>query len=136
MVEKTLAIIKPDAVQAGSTEDIINLIEKNNFLILGIQQLQLTKKQAEEFYAIHEEKPFFNELVSFMTSGPIVVLALEKDRAIADWRKLMGDTDPVKAEERTIRKLYGTDIGNNAAHGSDSAKTAKGEIKFFFPQLS
>lgn len=135
MVEKTFAIIKPDAVAAHHTGKIIDLVEQNGFKILRLQKMLLSKKQAEAFYAIHKERSFFNELVTFMSSGPVVVMALEKENAIAAWRKLMGDTNPAKAEVGTIRKLFGTSIGENATHGSDAAETAAVELKFFFPEL-
>lgn len=135
MLEKTFAIIKPDATAAKYTGDIIKLIELNGFNILSMQKLQLTKEQAETFYDIHKERPFFGELVDYMVSGPVTILALEKENAISHWRDLMGATDPKKATVGTIRKMFGTSIGNNATHGSDSPETAKKELSFFFPSL-
>ncbi|MBD3231321.1 nucleoside-diphosphate kinase [Candidatus Dependentiae bacterium] len=135
MVEATLAIIKPDAIKAKNAGKIIDRIEKEGFEIIAIKKLHLTKNQAEAFYAIHKGKPFFNELVEFMTSGPIIVMALKKENAIKEWRDLMGATNPAEAAENTIRKLYGTNKGINATHGSDAPETAKVEIDFFFPDL-
>ena len=127
----TLAIIKPDAVTAGNSGKIIDKIEQSGFKIIAMKKTELTKEKAEEFYAIHKGKPFFDELISFMISGPIVVLVLEKENAIEEWRKLMG-----KAEiEGTLRNLFGTSVTKNAVHGSDSPETAKTEIKQFFPEL-
>jgi nucleoside-diphosphate kinase len=131
----TLAIIKPDAVAAKNTGKIIDLIEHNGFEILGLGKIHLIKEQAEAFYAVHAQRGFFPELVEFMTSGPIVVLALEKENAVADWRKLMGETDPAKAAAGTVRKLFGKSIGENATHGSDSVENAVDEIEFFFPYM-
>lgn len=136
MIEKTLAIIKPDAINAKNSGKIIDRIERENFKILAIKKINLTKEQAEKFYAIHKGKDFFDNLVKFMISGPIIVLALEKENAIAQWRKLMGATNSEKAEKDTLRKLYGTSIDMNATHGSDSQETAKVEIKFFFPDIT
>jgi nucleoside-diphosphate kinase len=135
MVEKTLAIIKPDGVAAGNADKIINLIKQKGFKVLEQKKTTLSRKQAEDFYAVHKSRPFFGELVAFMSSGPVVVMALEKENAIEDWRKLMGDTNPEKAGAGTIRKLFGANIGNNAVHGSDSPATAAAEVKFFFPSL-
>lgn len=134
-MERTLAIIKPDAVKAKQVGNIIDIIENNDFSIVDIKKLKLDKKQAEQFYAVHKGKSFFNELVDFMVSGPIVVLALEKANAIKAWRELMGDTNPANAAPGTIRNLYGTTIGANAVHGSDSPETAQQELSFFFPEL-
>jgi len=100
-----------------------------------MKKLHMTKEKAEQFYDVHKEKPFFQELVDFISSGPVIVMALEKENAIADWRKLMGATNPEQAEEGTIRKLYGTNIGVNAVHGSDAPETAKIELGLFFPDL-
>lgn len=135
-MEKTLAIIKPDAVAAKHTGKIIDKIEQAGFAIVGMKKLHMSKEQAEAFYAVHKERGFFGELVEFMCSGPVVVMALEKANAVQAWRDLMGATDPAKADAGTIRKLFGTNIGNNASHGSDSADNAKVEVKFFFPELS
>lgn len=134
-VERTLAIIKPDTVVAGHADSIIDIIKQNNFNIVRMEKITLTREKAEGFYAVHKGKPFFDELVSMMTSGPIVVMALEKENAIKAWRELMGNTNPEKAAPGTIRKLYGTSIGSNATHGSDAPETAATELKFFFPDL-
>lgn len=135
MIEKTFAIIKPDAVKAGNTGKIIARIEQEGFNILGMKKMHVSKSQAAEFYAIHKTKPFFAELVEFMTSGPVVVMALEKENAIKAWRDLMGATNPEKSEPNTLRKLYGTNVGSNATHGSDAHETAKTELALFFPEL-
>ena len=134
MIEQTLALIKPDAVAAGNTGEIIKMIEENGFTIDRMEKGILKKEHAENFYDIHKEKPFFGELVEFITSGPLVVLALRKENAVEEWRKLMGATDSTKAEEGTIRKKFGTDIGKNAVHGSDSLENAKRELMLFFGQ--
>ena len=134
-LQKTFAIIKPDAVNAKYSGQIIDLIEKNGFKIVHMQKLQFTKKQAEQFYDIHKERPFFKELVDFIISDASIIMVLEKENAIADWRKLMGATDPLKADVGTIRKMFGKNIGNNATHGSDAEETAKREIGQFFPEL-
>jgi nucleoside-diphosphate kinase len=135
-MERTLAIIKPDAVRAKNAGKIIDRIEAEGFTIVGMKKINLSTKQAEDFYAVHNGKPFYAELVEFMTSGPVVVMALEKSNAIQAWRDLMGSTDPVKAAPNTLRKLYGTNVGVNATHGSDAVQTAAVEIKFFFPELA
>ena len=135
-MERTLAIIKPDAVRAKNAGKIIDRIEAEGFNIVGMKKLNLSTQQAEDFYAVHQGKPFYAELVEFMTSGPVVAMALEKDSAIQAWRDLMGSTDPVKAAPNTLRKLYGTNVGVNATHGSDAVQTAAVEIKFFFPELA
>lgn len=135
-IEKTLAIIKPDAVKAKNTGKIIDRIEQEGFNIVSMQKITLTKDQAEQFYEAHKERAFFNELVKFMASGPVVVMVLEKDNAIKAWRDLMGSsTDPKQAAEGTIRNLYGTDVSKNAVHGSDGEDSAKKEVLFFFPEL-
>jgi nucleoside-diphosphate kinase len=134
-VERTFAIIKPDAVAAGNSGKIIDRIEQDGFKVISMKKIQLTKDQAEEFYAVHKEKPFFEELVNYMISGPIVVMILEKENAVHAWRDLMGNTNPEKAAEGTLRKLFGTDIGHNAVHGSDAPETAKTEIQLFFPEI-
>lgn len=135
MMETTFAIIKPDAVAAKNSGKIIDLIENNNFEILGMRKLKLSKQQAEEFYKIHNQRGWFGELIDFMTSGPVVVMALEKPNAVVEWRNLMGSTNPAEAASGTIRKLYGSNIGENATHGSDSIETSKIEIAQFFPEL-
>lgn len=135
MIERTFAMIKPDAIAAKNTGKIIDMIEKNGFTILAMRKTHLDKQTAQTFYAVHKERPFFGELVSFVTSGPVIVMALEKDNAVKAWRDLMGATDPQKAEAGTIRKLFGTSIGTNATHGSDAPETAQEELKLFFPEL-
>lgn len=134
-MEKTFAIIKPDAVAAKNAGKIIDMIESNGFNILRMDKVHWDKSDAEQFYAIHKERPFFGELVEFMTSGPVVMMVLEKNNAIAAWRDLMGATNPAQAAEGTIRKLFGANIGNNATHGSDAAETANLEIGQFYPEL-
>jgi nucleoside-diphosphate kinase len=132
-LERTLSIIKPDAMQkAGATGDIISLLEQNGFRIIGAKMLGITKAQAEGFYAVHAGKPFFDSLTSFMSSGPILVLALEKENAIADLRELMGATNPANATEGTIRKKWASNIEKNAIHGSDAEDTARFELGYFF----
>lgn len=131
-LERTLTIIKPDAVRKRAIGDIIEQFEKNQFHILCMKMLQISKRQAEQFYAVHAGKGFFNSLTDFMSSGPIVVLALEKENAIADLRKLMGATNPANAEEGTIRKKWATNIEQNAIHGSDAEDTARFELSYFF----
>lgn len=132
MTERTFAIIKPDAVAEKNVGNIIGMIEKSGLNIIAIKKLKLTAEQAGEFYGVHKGKPFFPELVDYMTSGPIFVLALEGDNAIKRWRDLMGATNPEQAAEGTIRKLYGKSISYNATHGSDAPETAKVEVAFFF----
>jgi nucleoside-diphosphate kinase len=131
--ERTLAIIKPDAMEAARAGAIIARIQEVGFTICGLKQVHLTLAQAEGFYEVHRERPFFGELTTFMSRGPVVVMALEADDAIAKWRDVIGATDPKKAADGTIRKLYGKDVGENAVHGSDAAETAAGEIAYFFP---
>jgi len=135
MIEKTFAIIKPDAVSKKNSGKIIDIIEDNSFNIVRMEKVTLTKDKAEEFYAVHKDKPFFGDVIEFMTSGPIIVIALEKENAVTDWRNLMGATDSKKAAEGTIRNQFGTDIMLNATHGSDSAENAKKELSLFFPNL-
>ena len=131
-LQRTLTIVKPDAVRKHAIGDIIEQFEKNGFSILCMKMLEISKHQAEQFYAVHASKPFFGSLTEFMSSGPIVALALEKDNAIADLRKLMGATNPANAEEGTIRKKWATSIEHNAIHGSDADDTARFELSFFF----
>ena len=128
----TLTIIKPDAVRKHGIGDIIEQFEKNGFRILCMKMLEVSKHQAEQFYAVHAGKSFFNSLTNFMSSGPIVVLALEKENAIADLRKLMGATNPANTEEGTIRKKWATSIELNAIHGSDGEDSARFELSYFF----
>ena len=131
-LQRTLTIIKPDAVRKNGIGDIIEQFEKNGFRILCMKMLQINKHQAEQFYAVHAGKPFYESLTNFMSEGPIVTLALEKENAIADLRKLMGATNPAKAEEGTIRKKWAANIEHNAIHGSDAEDTARFELSFFF----
>ncbi len=131
-MERTFAIIKPDAVAAGNAGKILALIEQSGFKILGMKKTRLSKPQAEGFYAVHKAKPFFSGLIDFMTEGPVVVLALERENAIAKWREVMGATNPANAAEGTIRKQFATNIERNAVHGSDAPETAAIEIPFFF----
>ena len=133
-VERTLSIIKPDAVEQNNVGNIVAMIQKAGLEIRGMRMLHLTRPQAEGFYAVHRERPFFGELVDFMTRGPVVVSALEADDAVARYRRLMGATNPAEADDGTIRKLYGTDVGENACHGSDSVENGKIEVAYFFPE--
>lgn len=132
MGKRTLAIIKPDAVQKGYIGEIISMIIKAGFKIKAMKMINLTKSSAEGFYAVHKERPFFNDLVAYMTSGPCVPIALERDNAVEEYRKLIGATDPAKAAEGTVRKLFAVDIQLNAVHGSDSDENAEKEIAHFF----
>jgi nucleoside-diphosphate kinase len=129
---RTLAIIKPDAVRANNTGAIIDMILKAGFKIKGMKMVRLTKESAGGFYEVHKERPFFNELVDFMTSGPCIPIALEKENAVADYRKLIGATDPAQADEGTIRKAFAASKAENAVHGSDSDENATIEILHFF----
>ena len=132
MIQRTLAIVKPDGVANKNAGNVIARIEKEGFRIVAMRQHHLTRAEAEGFYAVHKERPFFKDLVAFMTSGPVVLMCLERDNAIAHWRETMGATDPAKAAEGTIRKLYAKSIGENSAHGSDAPETAAIEIAQFF----
>jgi nucleoside-diphosphate kinase len=132
MVERTLAIVKPDGVQKGVAGQVIARIEKEGFRIVAMRLHHLTRAEAEGFYAVHRERPFFKDLVAFMTSGPVVLMGLERENAIAHWREVMGATDPAKAAEGTIRKLYATNIEKNTSHGSDAPETAAFELGWFF----
>jgi nucleoside-diphosphate kinase len=134
-VNQTFAIIKPDAVAAGNTGKIIDRIIGGGFRIRGMKLIHQTRKQAEGFYEVHRGKPFYEGLTEFMSSGPCVVMVLEKEAAVKAWRDLMGATDPAKAEERTIRKEFGSSVGENATHGSDSDENAAIEIAYFFSRL-
>ena len=134
-VEQTLTIIKPDATVAGHIGEIITEIERTGFRILAMKKLQLTRAQAEGFYAVHRDRPFFESLVTFMTEGEIVPIALERDNGIKALRELMGPTDSTKAPAGTIRGKFGANIERNAIHGSDAPETAAVELAFFFPQL-
>ncbi len=131
-IEHTFAIIKPDAVAAGHTGKIIDLIETNGFTVRNMKKVTLTRAQAEGFYHVHAARPFFGELCDFMTSGPCVVMILEKDGAVLAWRDLMGATDPKKAAPGTVRAQFGANIGANASHGSDALETAAFETQYFF----
>ena len=128
----TFTMIKPDAMENGHAGDILSMIIKSDFQISALKLTQLTKKQAQAFYNIHRKKPFFNDLVTFMTRSPIVVAVLEKNRAVEDFRRLIGSTNPEKAEKGTVRKLFATSMGENAIHGSDSIDNARIESSFFF----
>jgi nucleoside-diphosphate kinase len=132
-MERTFAIIKPDAVRARMSGKIIQRIEDEGFQIRAMRMVSLTKPEAEGFYAVHRERPFFASLTAFMSSGPAVVLALEAPDAIKKWRTLMGATDPAKADQGTLRKEFGRSIENNATHGSDAPETASFEVAYFFP---
>jgi nucleoside-diphosphate kinase len=131
-MERTFAIIKPDAVKAKHTGQIIQRIEESGFQIRAMRMVNLTQAEAEGFYAVHRERPFFPSLTKFMSSGPAVVMALEAPDAIKKWRTLMGATDPAKADAGTLRKQFGTSIENNATHGSDAPDTAAFELGYFF----
>ena len=131
-IEQTFGIIKPDAVAGGHTGKILSMIEKAGFRIRGMKMTRLSKQQAEAFYEVHRERPFYAGLVTFMTEGPVVVLVLERENAIAKWRELMGATNPAKAAEGTIRKSFAENIERNSVHGSDAPETAAVEIPFFF----
>ncbi|MBI5663257.1 MULTISPECIES: nucleoside-diphosphate kinase [Ignavibacterium] len=132
MGNKTLAIIKPDAVSDGYIGEIISMITKAGFKIKAMKMVHLTVNQAKSFYEVHKERPFYNDLVEYMTSGPCVPIALEKENAVEDYRKLIGATDPAQAEEGTVRKLYARNKQFNAVHGSDSDENAEKEVAFFF----
>ena len=131
-LEQTLSIIKPDAVERDLIEEIKNEFKKKDFVIFKEKKIKLEKHEAEKFYQVHQSKPFYNDLCSYLSSGPIVVMILERENAILENRKLMGATDPSKAEEGSIRKKYGISIDKNSVHGSDSQENAEIEIDFFF----
>ena len=131
-LEQTLSIIKPDAVERNLTEEIKSIFTKNNLIIKEDKKIHITKEEAAEFYKVHQTKPFYDDLCTYLSSGPIVVMILEGENAVLFNRELMGATDPKKAKENTIRKLYGKSIDKNSVHGSDSIDNAKKEIKFFF----
>ena len=131
-LERTFGIVKPDAVAAGAIGGVLDLIEKSHLKVIGLRYLKMSPDQAQGFYAVHKARPFFGDLVKFMTSGPCVVMALEGENAVAKYREVMGATDSKKAAPGTIRAKYGTDIEKNAAHGSDSVDNAKIELGFFF----
>ena len=131
----TFAIIKPDAVRAGNTGNIIQRITEAGFKLRAMKMIHMSQRQAEGFYSVHRERPFFPGLTEFMSSAPCVVMVLEKDGAVKAWRDLMGATDPAKADEGTLRKEFGASVGENATHGSDSDENAAIEIAYFFSQL-
>ncbi len=132
-IERTFGIVKPDAVAKGAIGGVVDMIEKGGLRVVSLRHTRLTAAQAEGFYAVHKARPFFNDLVKFMTSGPCVVMALEGENAIARYRELMGATDSKKAAPGTIRAKYGTEIERNAVHGSDGTDTARFELSYFFP---
>jgi len=132
MIEQTLSIIKPDAVKRNLESKIKNFFEKNNLKILKIKKVKISKEEASEFYKIHQTKPFYNGLCNYLSSGPVIVMILMGENAVSKNRQLMGATDPMNAEEGTLRKMYGISIDKNSVHGSDSIENAKTEINFFF----
>lgn len=134
-MERTLVLAKPDAVRKNVVGKIISRFEDEGFKLVALKKLKLTKEQAGQFYIVHKERPFYNELCEFMSSGPIVAMVWEGKNIISRVREIMGATDPSKAEEGTLRKLYGTNVGENAVHGSDSPESASYEIPFFFSGL-
>jgi nucleoside-diphosphate kinase len=134
-LERTLAIIKPDSVARGIAGEILTTIEQAGFRIRGLRMLRLDRRQAEGFYAVHRGKPFFADLVEFMSEGPIVVVALEREDAIREWREAMGATNPASAAEGTIRKRFGTSMQRNCVHGSDAPDTARFELGYFFREV-
>ena len=131
-MQQTLSIIKPDAVERNLVEEIKNIFKKNKLVIKESKKIQISKDEASEFYKVHQSKPFYNDLCTYLSSGPIVVIILEGENAVLANRKLMGATNPKEAEESTIRNLYGISIDKNSVHGSDSVENAKKEIQFFF----
>jgi nucleoside-diphosphate kinase len=133
-LERTLTILKPDSVAAGKSGAILAHLEKEGFRFVGLRRARLSREQARAFYAVHRERPFYDALVTFMTEGPVVVAALERENAVAHLRRTMGATDSRKADPGTVRQLHGTDIERNAIHGSDSAENAAKEIAFFFSE--
>jgi nucleoside-diphosphate kinase len=135
-LEKTLCIIKPDALEQRKQGAIVQHLLDAGFKILAMEQIQLTQRQAEGFYAVHRERPFFKELVAFMTRGPVVVLALARENAVSELRTTIGATDPAKATDGTIRKLYGKNVGENAVHGSDSVENGSLECGYFFQGMN
>jgi len=134
MIQQTLSIIKPDAVERNLEDKIISFFKTNNLNILKSKKVKISKEEAEEFYKVHQTKPFYKDLCNYLSSGPIVVLILEGEGAIAKNRELMGATDPLNAKEGTLRKMYGISIDKNSVHGSDSPENAKIEINFFFKE--
>ena len=134
-LQRTFSIIKPDAVAAGHAGEVLSMLEAAGFRVLGLRMTRLNQKQAEGFYAVHRERPFFQSLVKFMTEGPIIVMALEREDAIAKLREVMGATNPANAAEGTIRKRFAANIERNAIHGSDAPETAAVELAYFFPAV-
>jgi nucleoside-diphosphate kinase len=134
-LQRTLCIIKPDAFEKGASGSIIDRILRENFRVLGMRQVRLSRLQAEGFYAVHRGRSFFEELVAFMSRGPIVAIALEREDAVKTWREVIGATDPAKANAGTIRKQFGTNVGENAVHGSDSEENGHIECAYFFAGL-
>ena len=132
MIEQTLSIIKPDAIERNIDNKIKNFFEENNLKILKSKKVKISKEEASEFYKVHQTKPFYDDLCNYLSSGPIIVMILEGENAVSKNRKLMGSTDPLKAEEGTLRKMYGISIDKNSVHGSDSVENGKAEIDFFF----
>ncbi|MBW2440015.1 MAG: nucleoside-diphosphate kinase [Deltaproteobacteria bacterium] len=135
MMERTLSIIKPDGVKRGLIGEVVRMLEQNNLEIVAMKMLHMTKQQAEGFYAVHRERPFFQSLTDFMSSGPAIVMVLQGENVIARYRELMGATNYKEAAEGTIRKAFATDIEQNVVHGSDAPETAAFEISYFFSQL-
>lgn len=135
MTERTFSIIKPDAVERNLVGEILAMIEKAGLRIVAMKRIRMTKRNAEGFYAVHKDKPFFGELTDFMASGPVVVSVLEGENAISKYREIMGATNPANAAEGTIRKLYAKSIDANSVHGSDAPETAREEIAYFFSEL-
>jgi nucleoside-diphosphate kinase len=131
-LQKTFSIIKPDAVATGKAGKILSLLEDNGFRVVGLRMVKLSQAQAEGFYAVHRERPFFGSLVTFMTEGPVIVMALEREDAVKKLREVMGATNPANAAEGTVRKLYAESIERNAIHGSDAPETAAQELAYFF----
>ena len=131
-IEQTLSIIKPDAIERNLQDQIKSEFKKNNFEIIKEKKIHISKEEAEKFYKVHETKPFYNDLCAYLSSGPIVVMMLKRDNAVIENRKLMGATNPIDAEEGTLRKKYGISIDKNSVHGSDSVENAKIELDFFF----
>ena len=132
MIEQTLSIIKPDAVERNLEEKIKSFFKHKNLKILKSKKVKITKEEAEEFYKVHQTKSFYKDLCNYLSSGPIIIMILEGEEAVSKNRELMGNTDPLKAEKGTLRKMYGLSIDKNSVHGSDSLKNAKNEINFFF----
>lgn len=133
--QRTLCIIKPDAVEKGKAGAILQRVLEEGFKVRGLRQVHLSVRQAEGFYAVHRGRPFFEDLCSFMSRGPVMVAALERDDAVQHWRQVIGATDPAKAEAGTIRKLYGANVGENAVHGSDSEQNGRLECAYFFAEM-